>query len=326
MKVNKKEIVIENLQESQEYSDLRKIWAIEMRTINLQLHYGIWAKTWWTTTKIEIETEMKEFLIPYRLYMRIACEFNSKNFIITVLSSNKNLLKLGFQCTCETTTTEIESNLLAAVKICYQTIFKTKTEYSGSAIIEFENINIIQQLIIDIPVFPIFIHIENLSVVVTNIGDLDENRNNVAMSSYHVDNVTESPVLYLHDLKSNLWNKFYETYPNGMKRTTFMMQLQKCTNLKYHDDLVEDDNEEGWALKGNQKLDNRGRARIKKNIKAMLEYFFLNRNRRNEDKMSARDMHYELLKFVEIGEIEKADILKIDTIQNWIGLYARAVK
>ncbi|CAG8811738.1 3685_t:CDS:2, partial [Racocetra persica] len=58
---------------------------------------------------------------------------------------NKNLLKLGFQCTYETTTTEIELNLSVAVKICYQTIFKTKTEYS-----------------------------ENLSVVVINIGDLDE--------------------------------------------------------------------------------------------------------------------------------------------------------
>ncbi|CAG8487895.1 7277_t:CDS:2, partial [Racocetra persica] len=142
------------------------------------------------------------------------------------------------------------------------------------------------------------------------------------MSSYHVDNMTESPVLYLLDLKNNLWNKFYETYPNSMKRTTFMTRLQECTNLKYHDDLVpestwtipintesiEDDNEEG----------NRGGARIKKNIKAMLECFFLNGNRRNKDKISTQDMHYELLKFVEIGEIEKTDIPKIDTIQNWI--------
>ncbi|RGB24124.1 hypothetical protein C1646_773538 [Rhizophagus diaphanus] len=43
-------------------------------------------------------------------------------------------------------------------------------------------------------------------------------RENVAMSSYHIDAKTGLPVLYLRDQKSELWNKFTETYPNVVDR------------------------------------------------------------------------------------------------------------
>jgi hypothetical protein len=59
----------------------------------------------------------------------------------------------------------------------------------------------------------------------------------VTMSSYHVDKKMGLPVLYLRDQKCDLWNKFIETYPNGMKRSTFMACLKDSTNLKYRDDL-----------------------------------------------------------------------------------------
>jgi hypothetical protein len=42
--------------------------------------------------------------------------------------------------------------------------------------------------------------------------------------------------------------------------------------------------------------------------------------------MLAKDMHNELLKFVESGELEVKDISKITTIQNWISTYARTFK
>ena len=64
-----------------------------------------------------------------------------------------------------------------------------------------------------------------------------QDRENVAMSSYHIDAKTGLPVLYLRDQKCELWNKFIETYPNGMKRSTFMARLKNSTNLKYRDDL-----------------------------------------------------------------------------------------
>ncbi|RIB24654.1 hypothetical protein C2G38_2167970 [Gigaspora rosea] len=83
----------------------------------------------------------------------------------------------------------------------------------------------------------------------------------------------------------------------------------------------------GWTLKGNQKLGNRGGgSRIKKNIKSMLECFFLNGNRKSQDRMDAQTMHDELLKYVEVGDIETEDIPKTSTIQNWLSTYARAFK
>ena len=82
----------------------------------------------------------------------------------------------------------------------------------------------------------------------------------------------------------------------------------------------------GCALKDNQKLGNRGSARIKKNIKTMLKGFFLNGNRNDKDKMSAKAMHAELLEFVKNGDIEAEDIPKTSTIQNWINSYTWAFK
>ncbi|CAG8681644.1 8327_t:CDS:1, partial [Cetraspora pellucida] len=73
----------------------------------------------------------------------------------------------------------------------------------------------------------------------------------------------------------------------------------------------------GWALKGNQKLGNRGSdKRIKKNIKSLLESFFLNRNHRAQDRMNAQTMHDALLKYAEDKDIKKKDILRISTIKN----------
>jgi len=83
----------------------------------------------------------------------------------------------------------------------------------------------------------------------------------------------------------------------------------------------------GWALKSNQKLGGKGkRKRMKKQVKELLKSFFLNGNLNQKDKMLAKDMYNELLKFVESGELEAEDIPKITTIQNWISTYARTFK
>jgi len=50
-------------------------------------------------------------------------------------------------------------------------------------------------------------------------------KNNVSMSSYAVDNKTGLPLLYLKDNKQTLWEKFEATYPDGIKRTSFMARL-----------------------------------------------------------------------------------------------------
>ncbi|RHZ85698.1 hypothetical protein Glove_62g34 [Diversispora epigaea] len=62
-------------------------------------------------------------------------------------------------------------------------------------------------------------------------------RANISQSSYKIDPKSNLPICYLRDQKSELWKKFEETYPNGMKKTSFMIRLTNATHLKYRDDL-----------------------------------------------------------------------------------------
>ncbi|RHZ65458.1 hypothetical protein Glove_315g48 [Diversispora epigaea] len=64
-----------------------------------------------------------------------------------------------------------------------------------------------------------------------------QDKSNVSMSSYKVDTKTNLPILYLQDQKQALWSKFEETYPNDMKKTSFMTRLANCTHIKYREDL-----------------------------------------------------------------------------------------
>ncbi|EXX56411.1 hypothetical protein RirG_216470 [Rhizophagus irregularis DAOM 197198w] len=49
----------------------------------------------------------------------------------------------------------------------------------------------------------------------------------------------------MHDQKIKLWKKFEETFPNGMKKISFMGQLANCSNIKYRDNIG------GFCLTGN---------------------------------------------------------------------------
>ncbi|CAG8713647.1 15805_t:CDS:2, partial [Racocetra persica] len=62
------------------------------------------------------------------------------------------------------------------------------------------------------------------------------NKDNVNMSSYKVDHQTNLSVLYLKDQKNALWKKFSATYPDRMKRTSFMARLQNSC-FQYREDL-----------------------------------------------------------------------------------------
>uniref|UniRef100_U9TU29 Uncharacterized protein n=1 Tax=Rhizophagus irregularis (strain DAOM 181602 / DAOM 197198 / MUCL 43194) TaxID=747089 RepID=U9TU29_RHIID len=46
-----------------------------------------------------------------------------------------------------------------------------------------------------------------------------------------------SPILYMRDQKIKLWKKFEETFPNGMKKTSFLGRLANCNNIKYRNDM-----------------------------------------------------------------------------------------
>ncbi|RHZ86841.1 hypothetical protein Glove_43g2 [Diversispora epigaea] len=165
--------------------------------------------------------------------MRIGCELNGREFVITVTSNNKNPLKPGFQCICGEFKSEIELYPSTAVKSCYQSIFNSKTEYSGLAIMGFENENIIQQLIADILFFPIFLRIENFLVVITNLGSLPKHDELTCVQKI----IGETP--------DNVWcqlticQKYTGSYLFGTKNALIQEKLGELENIpiicKYND-------------------------------------------------------------------------------------------
>ena len=79
-----------------------------------------------------------------------------------------------------------------------------------------------------------------------------------------------------------------------------------------------------WALKENQKFGKKGAGkRMTKQIRTLLEGFFMAGNVSKSDRYTAQDMHQELVKCAKEGEIESDEIPKITTIQNWIAKTTR---
>ncbi|CAG8531406.1 10493_t:CDS:2, partial [Diversispora eburnea] len=61
-------------------------------------------------------------------------------------------------------------------------------------------------------------------------------KDNVSMSSYKVHSKTNLSILYLKDNKEALWKKYEVTYPDGIKQTSFMAQLENGQYI-YRNDL-----------------------------------------------------------------------------------------
>ncbi|RHZ82229.1 hypothetical protein Glove_110g46 [Diversispora epigaea] len=82
-----------------------------------------------------------------------------------------------------------------------------------------------------------------------------------------------------------------------------------------------------WALKENEK--NKIREPVKRmtaEIKRLLEIMFHSGTANPRQKLNAQQMHEELLRRAEIGEIEENEIPKVTTISNWITVFSRKWK
>ncbi|CAG8599737.1 2889_t:CDS:1, partial [Racocetra fulgida] len=61
-----------------------------------------------------------------------------------------------------------------------------------------------------------------------------------------------------------------------------------------------------------------GGKRIRTEVVNILKQLFLNRNLNPKNKMTAKEMRKELLRFVRAGEIEEDHVPQLNTIQSWI--------
>lgn len=83
---------------------------------------------------------------------------------------------------------------------------------------------------------PIITRVRITSEIEQQFEKFFADKNIVNISSYKVDSKTGQPLKYLKDQKETLWQKYFELYPSGMKRTTFMAHLRNGP-YAYRDDL-----------------------------------------------------------------------------------------
>jgi len=133
------------------------------------LHYGMYARYWWETRKFD-QTSVNA--IPYRLFMSVNCCLNDKNFAITVLN-NKQTYKPDFRCICDGKDSGTQQSASAAINNTYRQVFNNKTEYSGIAVMGFDDEVIVHELLSDILFVPIYIHLDRILIVVSQIDVSD---------------------------------------------------------------------------------------------------------------------------------------------------------
>jgi hypothetical protein len=110
---------------------------------------------------------------------------------------------------------KISNNLIRAARI------HARLYGSGAPILAENRVKMTRKLLSD----------EQLGGLETYLHD----KNNVTMSSYYTDPATGMPILYLRAPKKEMWEKYHEEYPNGLKRTSFMCRLDG--QFKYKEDL-----------------------------------------------------------------------------------------
>ncbi|CAB4410646.1 unnamed protein product [Rhizophagus irregularis] len=122
------------------------------------------------------------------------------------------------------------------------------------------------------------------------------------------DSVTNDELLELDLLNSSL---------NSMDITNVIGSSKK----QIHDVFVS-----GWALKSNKNYKRKSWKRISKSAKHLLENMFHTGTANPNNKFSAQQMYEELVRRVQLGELDENDVPKISTIQNWITGFSRKWK
>ncbi|CAB4431863.1 unnamed protein product [Rhizophagus irregularis] len=131
-------------------------------------HYGPYSCYWWQPlpNSKEITT-----YFPIRVKQTIKVTLNNAEFTVTVVVGNKdnNIFLPGYVCQCKDII-RIANNPTNAISEVYSKIFGTKTRYSGSLIMGWNDENIINKLSEDIPFTPHSFFLEKIKIFVYGVG------------------------------------------------------------------------------------------------------------------------------------------------------------
>ncbi|GBB99898.1 hypothetical protein RclHR1_36720001 [Rhizophagus clarus] len=115
---------------------------------------------------------------------------------------------------------ELQKNLKVSSKIVAKAKYHCEVNGPGCAVID----------------KPIITRVRITEEMEKQFQNFFADKNIVNLSSYRVDTKTGEPLKYLKDQKETLWQKYFELYPTGMKRTTFLARLKDGPYV-YREDL-----------------------------------------------------------------------------------------
>ncbi|CAG8519670.1 27311_t:CDS:2, partial [Racocetra persica] len=143
-------------------------------------------------------------------------------------------------------------------------------------------------------------------------------KDNVTMSSYKTDPKTNLSILYLRDNKALLWKKFQQTFPNEMKKISFMSCIANYTHLKYQSDL-----EFNASLIRPKPIVSAHTKPISNWTIPILTIKVPSNNVISEDIEMEDVINFNDEEDYSEMDIEEDHVPKVTTIQNWIGRYSR---
>ncbi|RHZ75354.1 hypothetical protein Glove_216g176 [Diversispora epigaea] len=110
------------------------------------LHYGPFAVNWWTFTNSKTSKNKNSLCIPIRVNERIQIKLNKIKFIIRIICNESNTIQSSYVCENDIND-KIYLTTSEAINETYKKIFNMETQFSSPSIMDFDNENIIEQIL-----------------------------------------------------------------------------------------------------------------------------------------------------------------------------------
>jgi hypothetical protein len=134
-------------------------------------YYGPYSRYWWHFLPDLNKDNKKAAYFPICVNQKSKVMLNEREFIVTVVVGNKdnNNFLPEYLCHCENIV-EIANDPINAISEVYYRIFKTKTHYSGTQIMGWNDENILKELYKDVSFIPHLISLEQIKIFVYGVG------------------------------------------------------------------------------------------------------------------------------------------------------------
>ena len=147
-----------------------QVCLVSPGVLDENLHYGPFSRDWWET-RCTNNTNGISNLYPIRINMKTLVILQNIHFIVTVIQGHSGSLQQpGYICEAEGSKSNIFNNPSGAITTLYQKLFNNNTKFSGPLIMDYNKIEISEQLLVGVTFHPFCYFFEKFWLFVYGIG------------------------------------------------------------------------------------------------------------------------------------------------------------